>query len=311
MTLPSFQTKLAILGVALALMLAASWALFAQAQAERVVVVNSDGAVEKYKAAQEAFRETLGKPVKAIDIAKMSDAAAERAIRAEAPTAVYCIGARAFLASSRAARGRPIVMSSAINWQRLPGSDAAQTHIIANELSSEAQLTMFRYFFPEVKRVGVLYSAEFNRQWIVDAAAAGRNVGVEVIGVSVRSAQGAPSELSHLLPRVDALWITADPVVLVDETAARALFAAAAVARKPVFTYASAFAELSPTLIVAPDVATIGRQAAGLLQGLGPGAKKQIESPAGSEVILNLRAVQEYGLELNNEAMDSVNRLLS
>ena len=55
---------------------------------------------------------------------------------------------------------------------------------------------------------------------------------------------------------------------------------------------------------------TIGRQAAGLLQGLRPGAKKEVQSPAGSEVTLNLRAVKDYGLTLNEEAMDSVNRVL-
>ena len=76
------------------------------------------------------------------------------------------------------------------------------------------------------------------------------------------------------------------------------------------FTYATAFAEFGPTLIVAPDVPTIGRQAAGLLQSVRPGAKQEVQSPAGSEVTLNLRAVQDYGLTLNPEAMDSVNHVI-
>ena len=296
--------------LALAVLAAPIVAVLAQTPATKVLVVNSDGAIEKYNAAQQSFRESFGGPVTEINLAGLTDRAAERAIRAEAPTAIYSIGAKASIAASKATPGRPIVMSSVINWQRLPAATAAGTHVIANELPSATQLTMFRYFFPKVKRVGVLYSTEFNRQWMAEAIAAGRDVGIEVIGIPVRTPGAARAGLSGLLSKVDALWVASDPVVLADEAAVRAIFADSAAARKPTFTYASAFAEFSPTLIVAPDVPTIGRQAAGILQGLVPGAKKEVQSPAGSEVTLNLRAVKDYGLDLNEEAMDSVNRVL-
>ncbi len=280
----------------------------AQPSAAKVLVINSDASVEKYNVAQQSFIETIGMPVKELNLAGLSDSAAERAVRAEVPTALYCIGSRAFLTAGKAAKGKPTVLSSTINWQRLPA--AASAHVIATEVASESQLTMFSYFFPKVKRIGVLYSAEFNRQWMADAMAAARDVGVEVIGVPVRTTSGARRELGGLLSRVDALWVTADPVVLADVAAVRTLFTACAAAKKPVFTYSTAFSEFDPTLIVAPDIPTIGRQAASLLQGLVPGAKREVQSPAGSEVTLNLRAVKEYGLVLNNEALDSVNHVI-
>ena len=308
-TSPSPAGRLPLL-LALAVLAAPIVAVPAQTPATKVLVVNSDGAVEKYNTAQQSFRSSFAGPVTEINLAGLTDRAAERAIRAEAPTAIYSIGAKASIAASKATSGRPIVMSSVINWQRLPAATAAGTHVIANELPSATQLTMFRYFFPKVKRVGVLYSTEFNRQWMAEAVAAGRDVGIEVIGIPVRTTGAARTGLSRLLSKVDALWVASDPVVLADEAAVRAIFADSAAARKPTFTYASAFAEFSPTLIVAPDVPTIGRQAAGILQGLVPGAKKEVQSPAGSEVTLNLRAVKDYGLDLNEEAMDSVNRVL-
>lgn len=302
-------SRVAVL-VALVFCFLGAWIVFGQAPRSKILVVNSDGGIEKYAAAQVAFRETIAQPVKELNLAGLGDAAAERAIRAEAPTAVYSIGAKAFMAASRAAKGKTIVMSSVINWQHIPAANAPGTHVIANELLSVSQLTLFHYFFPQVKRIGVLYSTTYNRQWMADAIAAGRDVGVEVIGVAVRTTAGARSELPKLMPKVDALWVTADPVVLADEPAVRALFAALQAAKKPVFTYTTAFTEFNPTLIVAPDVPTIGRQAAGLLMSLRPGARKEVQSPAGSEVTLNLRAVKEYGLRLNEEAMDSVNNLI-
>lgn len=276
----------------------------------KVLVVNSDGAVEKYQVAQQAFVESLGGPVKVLDLSRLSDREAQRAIRAEAASAVYGIGARASVAASRAVRGRPVVISSVINWSRLPEARSPRVHVVANELSSESQLTMFRYFFPDVKRIGVLYSREYNREWLESAVASGKGIGLEVIGIPVRSTRASETALKSLLPKIDALWVASDPVVLADETAVRRLFGAIAAARKPSFTYTSAFAGFGPTLIVAPDAPTIGRQAAAILRDASIGPIKQVQNPAGSEVILNLGAVRDYGLRLNDEARDSVNRFI-
>lgn len=297
------------LGILSVLMLLAT-DVVAESPVGKVVVVNSDAGIEKYKLAQQAFRESFSGEVSVIDIARLGEREALQAIRAEAPTALYGIGAKASVAVSKAARGKPVVVSSVINWNRLPEIRSPAVHVVANELPSQTQLTLFRYFFPGIKRVGVLYSRDYNRQWLAGAVAAGKDVGIEVIGVPVRSTRSVDAGLAELLPRVDALWVASDPVVLADEASVRRLFVAIAAARKPSFTYSSAFADFGPTLIVAPDVPTIGRQAASILKAGGNGAAKEIQSPAGSEIILNLGAVRDYGLQLNEEARDSVNRFI-
>ena len=50
-------------------------------------------------------------------------------------------------------------------------------------------------------------------------------MGIEVIGVAVRTTTAARGEAAKLLPKVDALWVAADPVVLADEAAVRTLLA--------------------------------------------------------------------------------------
>ncbi len=300
---------LALLTMGLALAVAG----LGQTPTARVLVVNSDSAVEKYFRPQEAFREAFGSPVQELNLAGLSEVAGERAIRAAAPSAVYCIGAKAFVTASRAVRDKPIVMSSVINWQRLSAAAGVRTHVIANELPSEAELTLFRYFFPGMKRIGVIYSSEFNRQWVAGAQAAGRDAGVEVVAVSVRTSGSAQRELARLLPQVDALWLAADPVVLANPAVIKALFERCHAAKKPVFAYSPNFLEFNPTLIISVDIPTLGRQAASMIQmieGQPAGARKEVQTPAGTEVTLNLRAVKEYGLQLNEEALDSVNHIL-
>ena len=107
---------------------------------------------------------------------------------------------------------------------------------------------------------------------------------------------------------MDALWLTPDPVVLESETVAQLYFKRADAARKPVFTYSAAFTGLGATLVLAPDMPTIGRQAAGVAQDHA--GSQAVSTPAGSEVTLNLNRVQQYGMDFNREALDSVNNII-
>lgn len=290
-------------------LLACALVLKAQSQAAKVLILNSDQTVDRYATVQAAFKETLGKPTIDIDLAarKLSESQLERLLRDEGAESIYCIGSKAYLLANRVARERTIVMSSAINWQRLP--TRKQTRIVATELPVEAQLTLFRYFFPQVKRIGVIYSPEFNREWVREAQDAAERLGVELVAESVRRTSSVPGDLKSLLPKVDALWLTADPTVLSNEATIRDIFQQCQGARKPVFTYSAAYAELGATLMISPDIPTIGRQAAGLLLAEDTGAQP-VQSPAGSEITLNLRAVKALGLDLNEEAMDSVNAVI-
>jgi putative ABC transport system substrate-binding protein len=270
-----------------------------------IIILNSDAGVAKYREVETAFRSSIGRPVVSLDVASMSESALRRAIGGRGDL-LYCIGAQAYKSATEMTRGSRIVFSSAINWKRFKRGD--DTHVIDNDLPAETQLTLFRHFFPEVRRVGVLYNRTINRQWFTEAEATGRRLGIEVIGYSVSRPSRVDNGLRELTPKVDALWLIPDPVVLDDEETIRIYFDMAHAANRPVFAYSAAFEALKPTLIIAPDMPTIGRQAADIFQNLT--TARDVYFPAGSEVILNLGRVREYGLEFNRDSLDSVNRII-
>ncbi len=272
----------------------------------RILVLNSDSSVAKYAEVEMAFKASIGGPTMNVDVSRVSEAQVRRTIASSNPEVVYCIGTSAYQMAAKATRTKPIIFSSAINWQRFP--KRRRTHAIANELPAEMQLTLFRHFFPRTKRVGVIYDRNMNRQWFGEAQKAGKEVGIEVVGYSIRRASQVDDGFRKLASEVDAFWLIPDPVVLESQTSVQRYFDLAHAARKAVFTYSPAFTALNPALILAPDMPTIGRQAAGLAQDLD--SAEDSYSPAGSEVILNLRRVQEYGLDFNRDSLDSVNQII-
>jgi putative ABC transport system substrate-binding protein len=268
--------------------------------------------VAKYRIAEDTFRETWKIPTVSIDLGRLSldQAEVDRRAATAPPLAVYCIGSKAYLLADQLLKDRALVLSSAINWQRFPAR--ANRLVIANEVPAASQLTLFRYVFPRLPRIGVLYSRKYGERWMNEAVQLSKDSQHRIEAREVNKAAELTAALQDLLPQVDALWLVADPVVLSGAAAVREIFEQARAAKKPVFAYSPIYAELGAALIVAPDDATIGRQAAALLlaRGAGEPPRDSVQSPAGSEVTLNLRVIQDYKIEFNAAALDSVNHVI-
>jgi len=278
----------------------------------KIMVINSNAAVDKYKIAQEEFTKTISTPVVEINLGdrKWKIGEIEDLLYDEYPDLVYCIGTKAYLLANKFISDRNIVFSSIINWRRL--SLSKKTYGVSNELNPEMQITLYRYMFPGVKRIGVLYSEKYNKHWFNTARAAAKEMGVELMGRSLSKRRDTLPALRGLLKEIDALWLISDPVVMSDKNTLIELFKECDVHKKPILSYHDAFAEYGAVLIVSVDNPTTGRQAAAISREVlsGDVVKKKVQLPAGSHIILNLKKANEYGLKYGEMALSVVNRFI-
>jgi putative ABC transport system substrate-binding protein len=226
------------------------------------------------------------------------------------PDIIYCIGSKAYQIAYKLAGDKNIVFSLVINWRRHP--IAKDTFGISNELLQGIQLMMYRYFFQDVSKIGILYSKTYNKEWFDAAVESAKDVGIRIIGKSINKPDETESALNKLLPKVDALWLIPDPIVIYDIESVNKLFGQCQEAGKPIYTYDKAFADLGATLIMSADIPTMIRQSAEIVFSLQEDQKieEKVQNPAGSHIILNMKKVEEYGLKLNIEALDSVNEIV-
>ena len=277
----------------------------------KILLINSDASVERYAVAQAEFTSSISYPTSQMDLGgrKKTLQEIEDMLFDEYPDLVYCIGTRAYLAANRFLKEKDIVFSSIINWQRLPVTK--KTFGVSNELHPEMQIMLFRYMFPGVRKIGVLYSEEYNGQWVNQAGAQAKEMGVEIIGCAVEESKEAVSSLKKSLPDMDALWLISDPVILSDKQVLMQLFTECDARNKPVFSYQEAFAKLGAVLIVSVDDATIGRLAAAISANVIAGAAgEKVQYPAGSRITMNLKKVREYGLTYEESSLSSVNEII-
>ena len=277
-----------------------------------ILIINSDMAVNRYLVAQIEFKSQLNVPQVVIDLGKKwADVSrVEDTILDKDPEVIYCIGSKAYLMAYRLAKDKNPIFSSTINWQRFPLTE--NTYGISNELPSGMQLLMYRYFFPGISKIGLLYSKKYNKEWLKTSVEDAEQVGIEVIGRAIGKPDQVESALEELLPRVDALWLISDPIVISSEKSVEQIFRQSDGMKKPVFAYNEAFAGYGAVMIISADIPTIGRQAAQLALRILAEQEitEKVQNPAGSHIIANMKKTEEYGIELNVEALDSVNRII-
>jgi putative ABC transport system substrate-binding protein len=280
----------------------------------KVLIVNSDSSVEKYRQAEDEFTRQIQASVGRVVGVKLDNSQAPEELQSlidrESPDLIYSIGAKAYQYASRFKGPRPLLFSSVLNWQRF--EPIKNSFGVANELSLSQELSLLRYVLPSAKRVGILYDPRYSRERVAEASAYAQEVGLALVERSVENADDLQEALDALLPQSDLLWLIADPGVLADKRSVELIFKSAEASRKPIYSYSDAYLNYGASLVVAADTPTIGRQAANLATSIlrHDAIADAVQTPAGSHITLNLCQLGKLNASYNEDALDSVNQLL-
>lgn len=281
----------------------------------RILILNSDAAIAKYGAVEKEFRANLSVAHTTLDLGKRRRALDPKKIKHTIqnydPDVIYCIGTKALTVAKKLVPKRKRVFSSVMNWRRFKMD--GHTFGVSNDLHVGMQVTLFRYLFPKLKKIGIFYSKQFNRAWVELATQEAVNAGIKIMGYPVEKPDQLGRVLDKNLSGLDAIWLIADPVVLSGKPTVKKIFRSGEKRKKPIFAYSHVFARFGATLILSVDLPTIARQAAMLAENLArgqPAPEERVQEPAGSRIALNKKKIARYGFPLNKDALGAVNTFI-
>ncbi|MCK9398121.1 MAG: hypothetical protein M0Q44_21355 [Methylobacter sp.] len=285
------------------------------AQASKVLIVNSDNTVYRYEKIATEFKKVLqqnGYQWTEFNLDRHANDEEElkQLIQQENPAFIYSIGTKAYSLARIHAHNRKLLFSAVINWRRLDIGEG--TYGVANELSSAQEISLLRYFFPTIKKIGLLYNDKFSREYVETIKKDALSLGINIIAQSVNDQQDIDEALNELLPKIDMFWIISDPIVLSSKESVQQIFQAAQQQKKPVYAYSDVFIEHGAVLAISADIATIGRQSASLAMMMDKDKVPAgtVQAPAGSTITLNKCALDALQLKFNQDALDSVNKIV-
>lgn len=285
------------------------------AQSNKVLIVNSEKTVYRYEKIATEFKKVLQQNAYSwtefnLDDHANAEAELKQLIQQENPVLIYCIGTQAYSLARNVAPNKKLLFSAAINWRRLDVGEG--TYGVANELSSAQEISLLRYFFPTIKTIGLLYNDKFSREYVETIKKDALASGINIINKPINDAQEISEALNELLSKIDMFWIISDPVVLSSKESVQQIFQSAQQHKKPVYAYSDVYIEQGAVLAISADIATIGRQSAGLAMMVNQDKMPTgtVQSPAGSMVTLNKCALDTLKLKFNQDALDSVNKIV-
>ena len=287
------------------------------AQPNKVPIINSDSTIYRYQENASEFKKILQQNAyqwTELDLASHATESEEELkhlVQKDTSPLIYCIGTKAYSFVRGIAKGKKLLFSAAINWRRL--DIGTETYGVANELSPSQELSLLRYFFPNVKKIGLLYNEKFSREYVETVKQDALAMGMEILNQPINKEDEVDTAMNGLLDKVDIFWIISDPIVLSSNDSVQKIFSAAKKHHKPVYAYSDVFIEQGAVLAISADIATIGRQSANLIMMIDnhklPAGTVQI--PAGSTVTLNKCSIDALNINFNQDALDSVNQLVN
>lgn len=287
------------------------------AQPNKVLIINSDNTIYRYQENANEFKKILTQNAyqwTEFDIAShttSTDNELKQIIQKDNSPLIYCIGTKAYSLVRDIAKGKKLLFSAAINWRKL--NIGTETYGVANELSPSQEISLLRYFFPSIKKIGLLYTEKFSREYVDTIKQEASKLNVEIISQTIENKNEIEESLENLLERIDIFWIISDPVLLSTKESVQKIFEAAKHYKKPVYAYSDVFIEQGAVLAISADSATLGRQSANFVMMINSHKllAGTVQIPAGSTVSLNKCAVDALHLNFNQDALDSVNQLVN
>jgi len=278
---------------------------------KKILIIHSDSDWDNYQISNEAFNDSTSYPIEEIIIPKVFNInSLKKKLTDEQYPILYCVGGSAYSHSIEYASKKNIVFTSVFNWDRFPKT--SKTYGVLSEFHPEMELTLIKYIFPDLKRIGVIYSREFNEDRFIKLQKTAMQVDINVIGHSLKKRKELSTKMKSLLPKVQVFWLISDPIIMNSEAHLIEIIKTCDKAKVPIFSYNAMYANLGVTFTISIDIPTVGRQAAAIVNNImaGNDVEEKIQFPAGSYISLHTQKAKKYGLKVDPEAIKYVNKII-
>ena len=178
-----------------------------------------------------------------------------------------------------------------------PGGNVTGLSLLAPDLAGK-RLEALRQLLPDVRRLAILGNAGYPAAVVemVDLQATARKLGLETIMPEVRRAEDMAPAIEQLKGRVDALYVSADPLISTNQVRINTL---ALAAQLPTMHGARYYVEGGGLMSYGPNYGEMFRRAGDyvdkILHGTKPG-DLPIEQPTKFELVISLKTAKALGI---------------
>ena len=229
-------------------------------------------------------------------------------IKAKSPALILALGSAATTAVQKEFPDIPVVFCMVLN--PVASGFVKSTHSSGNNLTGasldipvETQFRELLSVLPRVKRIGVIYNLEENREIINEASLIAKGMGLELVTAVVSSEKAVPDALDNLLTKVDALWSVSDDIVCTPQSIQYTLLATLR-NQMPFMGISPSYVKAGALMALACDYKDVGRQAGEVASRVIAGEQPNnipITAPRRVYLSLNSIVAEQIGIKIPSD----------
>ncbi|MGZ8164653.1 MAG: ABC transporter substrate-binding protein [Methylobacter sp.] len=193
------------------------------------VLIMTNTAEEPYQQAIKGFKEQLSSQLNArfteliLSLAKNKNDAMLAAMRDNNPDLIYTLGVESTGLAMQNTLTIPIVSTMVLNKNLFKGAKNITGVTLTYPLATQFQ--WLKKFFPEQRKVAILYNPIENDKIVGDVRKSAEQAGLELISIPVNTPKQLPYALEQLARNVEILLAIPDEIVMSPKTAKEVLLA--------------------------------------------------------------------------------------
>jgi putative ABC transport system substrate-binding protein len=279
--------------------------VFTSLYAQKVLVLNSNNNIIKYKETVTAFSKEFEEPFTVLDISDKSEKVIREYLYNEYPDIVYTVGAKAYQYAHEYLPEKDIYFSSIVNWKRLHKNN--NTYGVSNELHSSMDLTLIKSIFTNIKNISIIYS-NYTQHIVEDFQISAQQLNMNIFPYKINKETINDETFTNLTKSIDAVIIIPDPILLNEQNTVKKLFSKSKKKKIAIFSYHELFLKYGAVLSISIDNPTTGRQIAAMIHKKNNNAK--IQYPAGTKVIFNKKEALKQNIPFKKNISPFVNKVI-
>ncbi|MDD5434229.1 MAG: ABC transporter substrate-binding protein [Nitrospira sp.] len=276
-------------------------------ETEIAVIKSQD--IPIYKDAYNGFKMIFSGKTREFDLKGNPDDADEVviAIKENPPDMILAIGLLAARVAKENFPHTPVIFCMVYDPLRLSLSG---DNISGISLETQPSDTFQRIkdFFPQARRVGVLFDPKKSGKMVNQAIGVAQKFGFSLITEEVNSAKLLPYALRALQNKIDLLWMIPDSTVVTAESI-DFIFMTALQSNIPVIAFSEDMVRKGAIIAITPDYKSVGEQAgrmaAEVLKGKKAG-KIPVSFANKIRTLVNPGLAKKIGIDINMESLHSL-----
>jgi putative ABC transport system substrate-binding protein len=232
---------------------------------------------------------------------------------------IVTAGAASIIAAKQATQVIPIVFAAAgdpvatglVGSLSRPGGNVTGLSILAPDLVGK-RIELLREVVPGLRRLAVMVNASNPTDVLQmeEAREAARIIGLDAVSAEIRRAEDIGPAFETLRGRVDALYVSGDPLMVGNRVRINTLVQNA---RLPTVYNAREFVEAGGLMCYGPNFPDLYRRAAGYVDKILRGAKPAnlpVEQPTKFDLVLNLTTAKVLGITMPPTVLTRASELI-